>query len=125
MIAIKRGQAAMNETSKNGWDSMKIGRAVAIFLTGAALLSACATPEARVRTGLMNAGLSDAMATCMADHMVNELSLVQLKRLSDLGALKGRKVTAISVEEFIQKTRSLRDTEILIETTKAAGKCVI
>jgi hypothetical protein len=104
---------------------MKFGRVAAIFLTSAALLTGCATPEARVRAGLMNAGLSDAMASCMADHMVNELSLVQLKRLSDLGALKGRKVTAITAQEFIQKTRSLRDPEILLETTKAAGKCAI
>ncbi len=109
---------------KNG-DNFWRRHGVCVMFLAAAALSGCATPETRVRTGLMNAGLPAPLAACMADHMVNELSLVQLKRLGDLGALKGRRITAISVEEFIQKTRSLRDPEILLETTKAAGKCAI
>jgi len=45
------------------------------------LLSACAIPEARLRTGLQNAGLSQAMASCMAERMVDRLSLMQLRRI--------------------------------------------
>ncbi len=109
---------------QSGSNTWRIGRAGVILLTGATLLSACATPETRVRAGLMNAGLSQPVAACMADHMVNELSLIQLKRLSDLGALKGRTIKSVTMAEFIQKTRSLRDPEIVAETTVAAGKCV-
>ena len=109
---------------KNGYSFWQNARYRAIILTSAVLLSSCATPETRVRTGLMNAGLSEPVAACMADHMVNELSLLQLKRLNDLGALKGRSIKSVTMAEFIQKTRSLRDPEIVAETTIAAGKCV-
>lgn len=39
-------------------------------------LAGCATPETRLRTGLNNAGLSKAMSACMAERMVDRLSLV-------------------------------------------------
>ena len=47
-------------------------------------LAACATPETRVRIALMDAGLSKPVATCMADRMVDRLSLIQLNKLSGL-----------------------------------------
>lgn len=47
-------------------------------------LSVCATPETRIRSALMDAGLSKPIAACMADRMVDRLSLVQLNRLNGL-----------------------------------------
>src|SRR5690606_17117218 len=88
-------------------------------------LAACATPETRLRTGLMDAGLSPRMSECMADRMVNELSIVQLRRLQSLGSLKSEKVRNLSVAEFLHKVRALRDAEILAETSKAAAACAI
>jgi hypothetical protein len=40
-------------------------------------LGACATPETRIRTALTDAGLSKPIAGCMADRMVDRLSLFQ------------------------------------------------
>lgn len=88
-------------------------------------LSACATPETRLRNGLMDAGLSPKMSTCMADRMVNELSFTQLKRIQSLGGLKDDRLGDLSVAEFLHKVRALRDPEILAETTKAAGACAL
>ena len=53
-------------------------------LAASALLSACAVPEARLRAGLVNAGLPPPLAACMAERMVDRLSLMQLRRLGDL-----------------------------------------
>ena len=50
-------------------------RAALVALIALAL-SACATPETRVRTALMDAGLSQPIAACMADRMVDRLSLI-------------------------------------------------
>ena len=57
---------------------------VAPVILIALALSACAIPEARLRAGLMNAGLSRTMAACMAERMVDRLSLIQLRRIGDL-----------------------------------------
>ena len=56
---------------------------MAILLAPLAL-AACAIPEARLRAGLVNAGLTRPMAACMAERMVDRLSLAQLSRIGDL-----------------------------------------
>ena len=66
-------------------------------------LAGCATPETRLRTGLNNAGLSKAMSACMAERMVDRLSLLQLRRLSALGSLKDKRVTDLSLDQFFHK----------------------
>jgi hypothetical protein len=94
-----------------------------IFATAlvAALLAACATPETRLRTGLVNAGLSEPMAACMAGRMVDRLSLMQLRRIGDLPYARDER----SVSGFLHRVRALRDAEILTVTSAAAGVCAI
>lgn len=89
------------------------------------LLSACATPETRLRTGLVDAGLSPAMAACMADRMVDRLSLLQLRRLSSLGDLKGRRIADLSVGRFLHNVRALGDPEILTVATSSTAVCAL
>ena len=60
---------------------------VAALAIVAASLASCATPETRVRNGLIEAGLSRPMASCMAARMVERLSLLQLRRLDRLSTL--------------------------------------
>ena len=98
-----------------------------IALVGIALLalSACATPETRVRTALMDAGLSQPMAACMADRMVDRLSLIQLNKLNGLKKLRGQDMRKVTVEEFLRRTRALQDTEILGVTTSSGLICVV
>ncbi len=97
------------------------------FLTFAPLLAlaACATPENRVRVGLVRAGLSEPMATCMADQMVHKLSLTQLRRLQSLSNVGKVDYRRITLDEYLHKVRALRDVEILTVTGKAAFSCAI
>ena len=88
-------------------------------------LSACATPESRVRTALLNAGLSKPVSTCMAQRMVDRLSLGQLQKLSRLAALRDTKIGTLTVGEFLRKTRALGDPEILTVVTTAGLGCAI
>jgi hypothetical protein len=88
-------------------------------------LSACATPEARVRTALMDAGLSRPIAACMADRMVDRLSLVQLNKLSGLKSLRGQDMRKITVEDFLKRTRSLQDPEILGVVSSSGLICAV
>ena len=56
-------------------------RLALISVMGALMLAGCATPETRLRTGLIDAGLSQRVAGCMAERMVDRLSLLQLRRI--------------------------------------------
>ena len=95
------------------------------LLAASLMLGGCATPETRLRTGLNNAGLSKAMSACMAERMVDRLSLVQLRRLSALGSLKDKQLTDLSLDQFLRKVRALKDPEILTVTTSSAALCAL
>jgi hypothetical protein len=88
-------------------------------------LSACATPETRIRTALTDAGLSQPIAACMADRMVDRLSLIQLNKLSGLKKLRGQDMRKVTVEEFLRRTRALQDPEILRVTTSSGLICAV
>ena len=88
-------------------------------------LTACATPETRVRTALMDAGLSKPIASCMADRMVDRLSLMQLNKLNGLKKLRGQDMRKVTVEEFLRRTRSLQDPEILAVVSSSGLICAV
>jgi len=91
----------------------------------ATTLSACATPEARLRNGLQSAGLSSNTSACMADRMIDKLSLTQLRRLSDLSKISDQRIGQMRVGEFWRQVRALRDPEILAITSRAGLSCAI
>ena len=91
---------------------------VAILLA-MALLASCGVPEARLRAGLVNAGLSEPMAACMAGRMAGRLSLMQLRRIGDLPRARA----SLSIEEFLFRIRALRDPQILAISSSAAALC--
>jgi hypothetical protein len=101
---------------------LALPRAAAVLaLPALALLSACATPEAQLRTGLMNAGLSKPMAGCMARPMADQLSvnqLLKLRSLSKVGELDPRRT---SYDQFMRRIRALQDAEILRVTASAGA----
>jgi hypothetical protein len=89
-----------------------------IFLS---LLAACATPQERLGAGLMNAGLSEPMAACMAERMVDRLSLAQLRRIGDLPYARDER----TVRGFLHRVRALGDTEILAVSSSSAAICAV
>jgi len=88
-------------------------------------LSACATPETRVRTALMDAGLSQPMAACIADRIIDRLSLIHLNKLNGLKKLRGQDMRKVTVEEFLRRTRALQDPEILGVATSSGLICAV
>lgn len=96
-----------------------------LFLLPLLGLAACSTPEMKVRNSLMKAGLSAPMASCMAERMVDRLSMAQLRRLSSLSSLKERDVRDMTIDEFIYRSRALQDPEILRVVTSSGLRCAI
>lgn len=96
-----------------------------ILLIAMAALSSCATPETRVRTALISAGLPKPVASCMADRMVDRLSLIQLNKLSGLKKLRNQDGGKLTVDQFLKRTRSLQDPEILGVVTSSGLICAV
>ncbi|WP_457309234.1 hypothetical protein [Sphingomonas sp. UYAg733] len=71
------------------------------------------------RNGLINAGVPQPVAGCMAGRMVDRLSLLQLRRLSGLGKAKASR----DLDQFLYRVRSLNDPQILRVTTSSAALC--
>jgi hypothetical protein len=88
-------------------------------------LAACATPESRVRTALLDAGLPRPVASCMAQRMVDRLSLGQLQKLSRLSGISKAQIGQLSVNELLRRTGALGDPEILAVVTTAGIGCAI
>jgi hypothetical protein len=89
------------------------------------MVAGCATPETRIRTALVDAGLSKPIAGCMAGRMVDRLSLWQLNKLRGLGKLKDKKVREVTIEELVKRTKALQDPEILGVVTSSGVVCAI
>jgi len=102
-------------------------RPILLVPLAALALSACATvsPEARVRTKLIDAGIRPSVAACMAGRMVDRLSLAQLRRLQSLGGLGTKDVRGMSVDELVHRLRALQDPEIVSVVLKAGIGCSI
>lgn len=94
-------------------------RRVFPLIAALAALSSCAVPEAKLRTGLTNAGLPKSLAACMAERMVDRLSLAQLMRIADLPKVR----EAESLDRFLRRVRALGDPEILAVATSSGGLC--
>jgi len=98
-----------------------IAAAAALALAGCATVS----PEARVRSKLIAAGLRPSVAGCMAERMVDRLSLAQLKRLQSLSNLANHDMREMSVDELVHRLRALGDPEIVSVVVRAGIGCSI
>ena len=86
-------------------------------------LVSCATPESQLGSALRSAGLSPRVSGCMADRMVDRLSIGQLLKLRSLGSLGDRPVGELSAREFTRKVRALGDPEIVSVATSSLAAC--
>jgi hypothetical protein len=71
----------------------------------------------RLRTALVEAGLSDRVATCMSKRMVKRLSLPQLMKLRNL---EGDKPT---LGAWVRAVKQVDDSEVILVTTSSAALC--
>ncbi len=98
----------------------------AILLPLLALAGCAVTPEQKVRTALVDAGVSESVAKCMARPMARKLSipqLLELKRLASLArADPERKMTP---KRILRRVEALGDPEIVAVTSRAAIGCTI
>lgn len=92
------------------------------LLLAALALSGClsAIAEPRVRGALIEAGLSERNADCMAGRMVDRLSIGQLRKLEALEALQGERRT---LSDYLSVVRKVGDPELIAVTASSAALC--
>lgn len=100
---------------------MRIIAAVASLL----LLPGCVQTiaESRVRSALVDAGLGERNANCMAERMVDRLTLDQLRRLERLKARAGERDTDLSLADYVARVRRVGDAEVISVTASSAALC--
>ncbi|MBO9580510.1 MAG: hypothetical protein J7498_06430 [Sphingobium sp.] len=92
-------------------------------LAAALLLAGCGGAEAKLRNGLISAGLPDGMATCMARPMARDLSVGQLMKLNSLSRVGRLDPRRTSYDQLMHQIRALNDPEIMRITAAAALSC--
>lgn len=73
--------------------------------------------EGRVRSALMDAGLSQPNAACMAERMTDRLTLGQLRKLQALHAPKR------SITDYVMTVRRVGDRQLVEVTVSSALLC--
>lgn len=88
-------------------------------LLAALALSGCVEriAESRVRSALVDAGLSEPISACMAHRMTDRLTISQLRKLR---ALEGPKRSTL---DYIAAVRRIGDPEVLEVTASSAALC--
>lgn len=99
---------------------MNVRAGSAALLAALVYVSAC-TPaklaEGRVRSALMDAGLSQPNAACMAERMTDRLTLGQLKKLQALQSPKR------SIADYVATVRKVGDRDLIEVTLGSALLC--
>ncbi len=99
----------------------------ALILATALALSGCveAIAESRVRSALSEAGLSDRNADCMAERMVDRLTIDQLRKLEGLKARAGERERPVTLAQYVERVRRVGDAEVITVTASSAGLCAV
>lgn len=94
------------------WPGIAVALAIALAGCTPAKLA-----EGRVRSALMDAGLSQPNAACMAERMTDRLTLGQLRKLQALQAPKR------SIADYVMTVRRISDRKLVEVTVGSALLC--
>lgn len=104
------------------------GGLLLVVLAGIALATGLADPVIawRVEGALIASGVSEKRAECMAQRMVDRLSVWQLYKLqSGMAARDGEPDDAVGLGELVKRLRRVDDGEAVAVVTTSAGLCAL
>jgi hypothetical protein len=101
---------------------------VLAVLAGGALFSGLANPlvEMQVKSALVESGIGETRAECMAERMVKRLTIVQLWKLRQgMAAQEGEPEGGYGLGELVKRLDRVDDGEAVAVLTTSAGLCAI
>ena len=105
-----------------------IGVLLILLLAGGALSSGLANPVVawQVEGALVQSGLGEKRAACMAERMVDRLTIVQLWKLRQgMAAQPGEPEEGYGLGELVKRLDRVDDGEAVAVLTTSAGLCAI
>lgn len=105
-----------------------VGLMLVVLLAGGALFSGLADPVVawQVKGSLVEAGIGEKRAECMAERMVERLTLVQLWKLRQgMAPQPGEPENAEGLGALIERLGRVGDGEAVAVLTTSAGLCAI
>jgi len=97
-----------------------------LLATAVLLLSGCgAVAENRIETALTDAGLSRPVSSCIAERMVDKLSIAQLRSISQLKDKAGDRPKEMGLPAFLLAHRSDLDPEVYAVIARAGVGCAL
>ncbi len=104
------------------------GLVLVIALGTGVLFSGLANPlvEMQVKGALIQSGIGEKRAACMAERMVNRLTIGQLWKLRQgMAAQEGEPEEGFGLGELIKRLRRVDDGEAVAVLTTSAGLCAL
>ncbi len=101
---------------------------VLILLAGVAVFAGLADPliAGRIEASLVEAGVGEKRAECMAGRMVDRLNVVQLWKLRQgMAAQEGEPESGYGLGELIKRLDRVDDGEAVAVLTTSAGLCAL
>lgn len=105
-----------------------IGLLLIAGLGAGALLSGLANPlvAMQVKSALVESGIGDKRAACMAERMVDRLSIGQLWKLRQgMAPQEGEPEEGYGLGELVKRLRRVDDSEAVAVLTTSAGLCAL
>lgn len=105
-----------------------IGILLVVLLGAGALFSGLANPlvEMQVKGALVESGIGEKRAECMAERMVDRLTLGQLWKLRQgMAAQEGEPEEGYGLGELVKRLRRVDDGEAVAVLTTSAGLCAL
>ena len=102
-------------------------RAFVAVACAALLLAGCVEQiaESRVESALRDAGLSERNSACMAERMVDRLTIAQLRKLENLKPRRGEPARPTTLRGYVERVRRVGDVEVLTVTSSSAAICAV
>lgn len=105
-----------------------IGVLLVLLLAGGAVYTGLANPlvEAQVKGALVQSGIGEKRAACMAERMVDRLTIGQLWKLRQgMAPQEGEPEEGFGLGELVKRLRRVKDGEAVAVLTTSAGLCAI
>jgi hypothetical protein len=105
-----------------------LGLLLVILLGAGALFTGLADPlvEMQVKGALVESGIGEKRAACMAERMVKRLTLGQLWKLRQgMAAQEGEPEEGYGLGELIKRLDRVNDGEAVAVLTTSAGLCAL
>ncbi len=105
-----------------------LGFLLIVVLGAGAVFTGLANPlvEMQVKGALVESGIGEKRAACMAERMVSRLTIGQLWKLRQgMAAQEGEPEEGYGLGELIKRLRRVDDGEAVAVLTTSAGLCAI